>query len=236
MAVGHLWGGVRLRWFQDWSVSRGRADKLRPLPAVQGPGSAPLRPPHREPLGVPRPRGRLTALAVNGWCSSHLGSWGGLDLTRAPEACPCAKWVQLSGLRSKSLQSCRSQGPASWLTVFTSRLLSNTRSAKSFSSQSFQSNSGSVCLVGALHWRSRAVCPSETAPQLHRSREGSQWGRPTHTSPADAGRPVGCIVFLAEQPPPLSFFLLRVEPTPGTDFVNSVPHAPTLSQPRQNLV
>ena len=73
MAVGHLWGGIRLRWFQDGSVSRGRADKLRPLPAVQGPGSAPLRPPHRELLGVPRPRGRLTALAVKAgvlhtWC------------------------------------------------------------------------------------------------------------------------------------------------------------------------
>lgn len=62
-------------------------------------------------------------------------------------------------------------------------------------------------------------------------------GQPTHTSPADAGGPVGCIVFLAEQPPPLffccykktktTFFLLRVEPTPGTDFVNSVPPPPS---------
>lgn len=37
------------------SVSRGRVDKLRPVPAVQGPGSAPLRPPHRGPPGFPRP-------------------------------------------------------------------------------------------------------------------------------------------------------------------------------------
>lgn len=175
-AVWHLWRGVRLRWLQDWLVSRERVDKLGPVPAVQGPGSSPLHPPHREPLGVPRPRGRLSVLAVNGWCSPHLESWGGLDLRRAQKVRPCAKWVQLPSRWSKSLQSCWSQGPFSWLTAFTSRLLSNTRSAKSFSSQLFQSKSGSVCLVGAFHWRSRAVSPSETAPQLHRSGQGSQSG------------------------------------------------------------
>lgn len=37
------------------SVSRGRVDTLHVVPAVQGPESAPLRPPHRGLLGFPRP-------------------------------------------------------------------------------------------------------------------------------------------------------------------------------------
>ena len=133
------------------------------------------------------------------------------------KACPCAKRVHLPSRQSKSLQSCRSQGLSSWLTAFTSCLLSNTRSAKSFSSQLFQSDSGGFCLVGAFHWRSRAVSAQQSCPLRPIAPDGAPGGHSTHTwraSSADAGGPVGCIVFgrAASLPP---FFVVRKEiPSP----------------------
>lgn len=53
-AVWHLWRGVRLRWLQDWLVSRERVDKLGPVPAVQGPA---LCVPHTENRWASRDHG-----------------------------------------------------------------------------------------------------------------------------------------------------------------------------------
>lgn len=71
--AGHLWVGCQA---VVGSVSRGRVDKLRPVPAVQGPGSTPLRPPHRGPQGFPRPWAAcLRSLRVAGvLCTSSPGA------------------------------------------------------------------------------------------------------------------------------------------------------------------
>ena len=205
-------------------------------PTACCPGSRvrPSASPTQRTAGRPETAGPPDCPRCEGWCSSHLGSWGGLDLTRAPKACPCAKWVQLPSLRSKCLQSCRSQGPTSWLTASTSRLLSNTRSAKSFSAQLFQSNSGSVCLAGASHWGSRAISPSETAPQLHRSDRAPSGDSP-HTGHqlmpgvpwmySLSGRAASAPCFL----PPQS------RTNPRDRFCELCTPAPIPSQPRQNL-